>query len=152
MKRVSMKKINEVLRLHFKLGLSIRQSGKATNTSSGSVSNYCARFKELSINIDEFLDLNELEQERLFYPSVGVIKLFHPKSQDNPKNNLIPPLISYFIPFFYLSHYRFHHSLPNCFGKQPLVFDIQESREIFYGCKTLQLSIVFHRVLIQSLH
>jgi len=33
MKRVSMKKINEVLRLHFKLGLSIRQSGKATNTS-----------------------------------------------------------------------------------------------------------------------
>jgi len=74
MKRVSMKKINEVLRLHFKLGLSIRQSGKATNTSSGSVSNYCVRFKELSINIDEFLDLNELEQERLFYPPVGVMK------------------------------------------------------------------------------
>ena len=73
MKRVSMKKIGEVLRLHFKLGLSIRQSGSATNTSRGSVSNYCARFRELSIDIDSFLGLNELEQERLFYPPAGVI-------------------------------------------------------------------------------
>lgn len=74
MKRVSMRKISEVLRLHFKLGLSIRQSGNATNTSRGSVSNYCARFRELSIDIDSFLGLNEIEQERLFYPPVGVIK------------------------------------------------------------------------------
>ena len=69
-----MRKISEVLRLHFKLGLSIRQSGNATNTSRGSVSNYCARFRELSIDIDSFLGLNEIEQERLFYPPVGVIK------------------------------------------------------------------------------
>jgi len=74
MKRVSMRKISEVLRLHFKLGLGIRQSGSATNTSRGSVSNYCARFRELSIDIDSFLGLNEIEQERLFYPPVGVMK------------------------------------------------------------------------------
>jgi len=74
MKRVSMRKISEVLRLHFKLGLSVRQSGSANNTSRGSVSNYCARFRELSIDIDSFLGLNEIEQEKLFYPLVGVIK------------------------------------------------------------------------------
>ena len=60
MKRVSMRKISEVLRLHFKLNLSIRQSANATKTSRGSVSNYCSRFKELSIEIDDFLSLNEI--------------------------------------------------------------------------------------------
>lgn len=74
MERVSMKKVSEVLRLHFLLGLSFRQCAGATNTSRGSVSNYCTRFRELSIDIDSFLRLNELEQERLFYPSIGVIK------------------------------------------------------------------------------
>ena len=74
MKRVSMRKISEVLRLHFKLNLSIRQSASATNTSRGSVSNYCARFRELSIAIDDFLSLNEIEQEKLFYPTILSIK------------------------------------------------------------------------------
>lgn len=69
-----MRKISEVLRLHFKLGLSIRQSANATKTSRGSVSNYCSRFKELSIEIDDFLSLNEYEQEKLFYPTVVSIK------------------------------------------------------------------------------
>lgn len=69
MKRVSMKKISEVLRLHYKLNLSIRQSANATNTSRGSASNYCARFKELNIDIDSFLGLNEIAQEKIFYPS-----------------------------------------------------------------------------------
>jgi transposase len=69
-----MRKISEVLRLHFKLNLSIRQSASATNTSRGSVSNYCARFRELSIAIDDFLSLNEVEQEKLFYPTVLSIK------------------------------------------------------------------------------
>ena len=63
-----MKKICEVLRLHFKLKLSIRQCANALNVSRGSVANYCNRFKELNINIDEFISLNEMEQEKLFYP------------------------------------------------------------------------------------
>ena len=71
MKRVSMRKISEVLRLHFKLGLSVRQSAYATGTSRGSVSNYCTRFKELTIDIDSFLSMNEIMQERLFYPEEG---------------------------------------------------------------------------------
>lgn len=66
-----MRKISEVLRLHFKLGLSVRQSANATGTSRGSVNNYCTRFKELEIDIDSFLGMNEIEQERLFYPKVG---------------------------------------------------------------------------------
>ena len=69
MKRVSMRKISEVLRLHFKLNLSIRQSANATNTSRGSANNYCTRFKELNIDIDKFISLNEIEQERIFYPT-----------------------------------------------------------------------------------
>lgn len=66
-----MKKICEVLRLHFKLKLSIRQCANALNVSRGSTSNYCNRFKELSIDIDKFLALNEIEQDKLFYPKVS---------------------------------------------------------------------------------
>ncbi len=65
-----MKKISEVLRLHFKLGLSLRQSSIASKVSVGSASNYVNRFRELSIDIDSFLSMNETQQERLFYPSV----------------------------------------------------------------------------------
>ena len=69
MRKISMKKICEVLRLHFKLELSLRQSTSAANVSRGSANNYRIRFKELSLNIDEFLQLNELEQDKLFYPN-----------------------------------------------------------------------------------
>ena len=65
-----MKKISEVLRLHFKLNLSIRQCAKVLNVSRGSVANYCNRFKELNIGIDEFISLNEIEQDKLFYPKI----------------------------------------------------------------------------------
>ena len=69
MKKVSMRKIVEVLRLHFKLELSIRQSASAANISRGTVSNYCKRFESLEIDIDNFISLNELQQEKLFYPN-----------------------------------------------------------------------------------
>ena len=68
MRKVSMKKITEVLRLHFKLNLSLRQSASASKVSMGTASNYINRFKELKIDIDNFISLNEIEQERLFYP------------------------------------------------------------------------------------
>lgn len=74
MKKVSMKKISEVLRLHFKLGLSLRKSSTALKVSIGSASNYVNRFRELLIDIDSFLSMNEIEQERLFYPPIGTIK------------------------------------------------------------------------------
>lgn len=69
MRKVLMKKIVEVLRLHFMLELSIRQSANAANVSRGTASNYCNRFKKISLNIEEFLQLNELQQEKLFYPN-----------------------------------------------------------------------------------
>jgi hypothetical protein len=34
----------------------------------GTASNYINRFKELKIDIDNFISLNEIEQEGLFYP------------------------------------------------------------------------------------
>jgi transposase len=63
-----MKKIVEVLRLHLKLNLSLRQSATLSKISLGTASNYINRFKEINIDIDEFISLNELEQEKLFYP------------------------------------------------------------------------------------
>ena len=63
-----MKKIVEVLRLHLKLNLSLRQSATLSKISLGTASNYINRFKEINIDIDDFISLNELEQERLFYP------------------------------------------------------------------------------------
>jgi transposase len=63
-----MKKIIEVLRLHLKLNLSLRQSATLSKISLGTASNYVNRFKEINIDIDEFISLNELEQEKLFYP------------------------------------------------------------------------------------
>ena len=63
-----MRKIIEVLRLHLKLNLSLRQSATLSKISLGTASNYVNRFKEINIDIDKFISLNEIEQEKLFYP------------------------------------------------------------------------------------
>ena len=67
LRKVSMRKIVEVLRLHLKLNLSLRQSATLLKISLGTASNYVNRFKELNIDIDKFISLNEYEQEKLFY-------------------------------------------------------------------------------------
>ena len=73
MRKVSMKKITEVIRLHLKLGLSLRQSATASKVSVGTASNYIKRFNELDINIDQFISFDEMKQEKLFYPAkVGI--------------------------------------------------------------------------------
>ena len=81
MRKVSMKKITEVLRLHFKLNLSLRQSSYASRVSMGTASNYINRFKELKVDIDKFISLNEIEQENLFYPK----RKDHEKKSNNSK-------------------------------------------------------------------
>ena len=73
MRKISMKKITEVLRLHLTLNLSLRQSAQLCKVSLGTASNYVKRFNELNINIEEFMSLNEMDQEKLFYPSkIGI--------------------------------------------------------------------------------
>lgn len=47
-----MRKIIEVLRLHLKLNLSLRQSATLSKISLGTASNYVNRFKEINIDID----------------------------------------------------------------------------------------------------
>ena len=74
MKKVSMRKIVEVLRLHFKLELSIRQSAKIANVSKGTAGNYCKRFESLDMAIDDFISLSELQQEKLFYPNKLIVR------------------------------------------------------------------------------
>ena len=68
MRKVSMKKISEVLRLHFKLGLSLRQSARASNISRSTASDYFRRFTITSTQIDQFLLLDEHSQQELLFP------------------------------------------------------------------------------------
>lgn len=87
MRKVSMKKIVEVLRLHFKLELSIRQSANAASVSRSTASDYCIKFKQLDISIDDFISLNELQQEKLFYPQK--LKAINESSKVLPDMNYI---------------------------------------------------------------
>ena len=68
-----MKKIIEVLRLHLKLNLSLRQSATLSKISLGTASNYVNRFKELNIDIDKFISLNEIEQKNFFILKMYVL-------------------------------------------------------------------------------
>lgn len=74
MRKVSMSKVREVLRLRFKLGLSLRKSAKATNTSKSTASEYCKRFEAIDLEIDSFLNLNEEKQEELLFPVKNRVK------------------------------------------------------------------------------
>jgi len=67
MRKIPMNKVREVLRLHFQLGLSARQSAKATNTKRSTALEYCNRFERISLKIDEFLNLSEQKQEELLF-------------------------------------------------------------------------------------
>ena len=87
MRKVSMKKIIEVLRFHFKLELSIRQSANTANVSRSTASDYCTRFKKLDIDIDDFISLNELQQEKSFYPQK--LNILNNKSKVMPDVNYI---------------------------------------------------------------
>ena len=47
-----MEKIAEVIRLHFKLDLSVRQTSSALNIARSSVGDYCQKFKSLNLDFD----------------------------------------------------------------------------------------------------
>ena len=48
MRKIKMEKIAEIIRLHFKLDLSVRQTSSALNVSRSSVGDYCQKFKYLT--------------------------------------------------------------------------------------------------------
>lgn len=50
MRKIKMEKIAEVIRLHFKLDLSVRQTSSALNIARSSVGDYCQKFKSLNPN------------------------------------------------------------------------------------------------------
>lgn len=51
MRKIKMEKIAEVIRLHFKLDLSVRQTSSALNIARSSVGDYCQKFKSLNLDI-----------------------------------------------------------------------------------------------------
>ena len=63
-----MEKIAEIIRLHFKLDLSVRQTSSALNVSRSSVGDYCQKFKYLNLDVDDFLKLSVEKQEELLFP------------------------------------------------------------------------------------
>jgi transposase len=68
-KRVSMRKIREVLRLTHELGLSVRQVSEATGVGKTAVSEYVARAKVIGITWPVPAELSDADLERrLFVP------------------------------------------------------------------------------------
>ena len=73
MRKIKMEKIAEVIRLHFKLDLSVRQTSSALNIARSSVGDYCQKFKSLNLDIDNFLKLSVEKQEELLFPKTSNI-------------------------------------------------------------------------------
>ena len=61
MRRVSMSKIKEVLRLKYRNQLSNRQIQTITGVSSNSVANYIKSYIEFGSSLDEVLQLNDAD-------------------------------------------------------------------------------------------
>ena len=69
-KRIKMKKIREVLRLHFECKLSNRQIGSAVRKSKGSVFNCLNRFKEAGLSWPLPEQMTDSELETKLYPQI----------------------------------------------------------------------------------
>ena len=67
MEKITMKRVNEILRLRFESKMSIRRSAKLVGVSNSTASQYCKSFEELNMEIKEFLSLNETKQEELLF-------------------------------------------------------------------------------------
>ena len=80
MRKIKMEKIAEVIRLHFKLDLSVRQTSNALNIARSSVGDYCQKFKSLNLDIDNFLKLSvEKQEELLFQKALNISQLDNKK-------------------------------------------------------------------------
>ena len=68
MRKLSMKKIKDILKLRFKTEISYRQISRAVHVPSSTVSDYCKRFEITKYAIDDFIALDEDEIYKLLFP------------------------------------------------------------------------------------
>jgi len=68
MRKLSMKKIKEILKLRFITEISYRQISRAVNIPSSTVSDYCKRFEITKYALNEFLEIDEDEIYQLLFP------------------------------------------------------------------------------------
>jgi transposase len=74
-KRLSMRKIKEVLRLKWEKGLSHRQIAKSCQTSRSTVSEYVSRAEAAGLSWPLFPEMNEGKLEALLFPPKPVVHL-----------------------------------------------------------------------------
>ena len=67
-KRISMRKIKEVLRLKFEVGLTYEEIGQSCNLGSTTVGEYLRRAKEASLGWPVPEEMDDGSLERLLYP------------------------------------------------------------------------------------
>jgi len=70
MRRISMRTVQEVLRLTYLSHLSSRQVSLLTNISQTTVLDYCSRFKKVSVSIEELLEYDNAKVISLLYPEM----------------------------------------------------------------------------------
>src|SRR4030042_109727 len=67
-KRLSMRKVNEVLRLKWSCGLSIRQISKSCSISRSTVSGYLRRADEVGVSWPLPEGMSEVDLDRMLFP------------------------------------------------------------------------------------
>ena len=80
MRRLSMKKIKDILRLKYISELSFRQISRSVNVPSSTVSDYCKRFEITTYSIDEFLCMEEDIIYEILFPEKKLPRI----SKDRP--------------------------------------------------------------------
>lgn len=68
MRKLSMRKIKDILKLRFITEISYREISRAVDIPSSTVSDYCKRFEIIKYEIDSFLSLDEDEIYKLLFP------------------------------------------------------------------------------------
>ena len=66
--RISMRKLNEILRMHYENNLSIRQISRSVRVSVGTVSNYLRLFREAGLEWPLPQDFSETALAHALFP------------------------------------------------------------------------------------
>ncbi len=82
MRKLSMRKIKDILKLRFITEISYRQISRAVDVPSSTVSDYCKRFEITKYEIDKFIALDEDEIYKLLFPEK--------KKTDKPTTRPLP--------------------------------------------------------------